>query len=607
MDNVKKLPLRDFTRYCMSIAQVPSSYLSGLTLEEQLLWLCSFLTNEVIPTVNNNGEAVEELQALYVELKNYVDNYFDNLDIQEEVNTKLEEMAQSGELAELISQYLEAQAVIGFNNCESLSEAVNLANGSFARTYGKTTYNDGYGAFYKIRTRTNADDPDGYNLIELTNTENLVAERVYDLTLYVTPDYFGCVGDGSTDDTENFEKCVDYAKLHNLSIISSKDKTYLITDTIDISNVTMDLQDSKITTTEDIDIFEINEEETFINANIKNIVFDMNFIGNSAIKITKGRRNKFTNINIINTKSYGIIVNAGYENLFNNINIQTTNSTHSTIGIMIETADSIFTNITMTNITTAFYCKNGGNYFDQCHTWVGHSDLVDESTMFLLEPSYTMQMFIDNCYCDTMRNFIKYNNNTYLLLHVSNLMYIFNENIYKQNNEDSYLVYANTDDQTRFFYLNNSDLRGLGYQTGAKSYMTNRTNFFGNQSLNSESGIIYIKEYALTDTSSGLTLTVNSVKKDGQIVNIKAVGSYDSSASSSDITFNLGKLIWELLPKEGITNFACFVGNSRWGDTTAQACYMYIPTRNNVNDPITVRVPHGTGTKYIFINVSYII
>ena len=183
MKEVERLPLKDFTRYCMSIAQVPSSYLSGLTMEEQLLWLCSFLTNEVIPTVNNNGEAVEELQQLYIQLKDYVDNYFDNLDIQEEVNTKLEEMAQSGELAELIAQYLEAQAVIGFNTCSGLAAAENLANGSFARTMGRNTYNDGYGAFYKIRTRINADVPDGYNIIELTETENLVAEKMADANL----------------------------------------------------------------------------------------------------------------------------------------------------------------------------------------------------------------------------------------------------------------------------------------------------------------------------------------------------------------------------------------------------------------------------------------
>lgn len=218
MKEVERLPLKDFTRYCMSIAQVPSSYLSGLTMEEQLLWLCSFLTNEVIPTVNNNGEAVEELQQLYIQLKDYVDNYFDNLDIQEEVNTKLEEMAQSGELAELIAQYLEAQAVIGFNTCSGLAAAENLANGSFARTMGRNTYNDGYGAFYKIRTRINADVPDGYNIIELTETENLVAEKIpehiqQELEIVkqdpINVKFNGVVGDGVTDDTTAIQDCID--------------------------------------------------------------------------------------------------------------------------------------------------------------------------------------------------------------------------------------------------------------------------------------------------------------------------------------------------------------------------------------------------------------
>ena len=178
MKEVERLPLKDFTRYCMSIAQVPSSYIAGLTIEEQLLWLCSFLTNEVIPTVNNNGEAVEELQQLYVQLHDYVENYFDNLDIQAEVNSKLEDMAQSGELAELISQYLESQAIIGFNTCSALAAAENLANGSFAKTYGQNAYNDTKGAFYRVRQRLNSDDPDGYNIIVLTNTDNLVAVKV---------------------------------------------------------------------------------------------------------------------------------------------------------------------------------------------------------------------------------------------------------------------------------------------------------------------------------------------------------------------------------------------------------------------------------------------
>ena len=161
---------------------------------------------------------------------------FDNLDIQEEVNTKLEEMAQSGELAELISQYLEAQAVIGFNTNSSLAAAQNLANGSFARTYGKETYNDGKGAFYKIRTRINSDVPDGDNIIVLTNTQNLVAEKIIDYTTnklnqFVTIEEFKNSSD--LDDTNAFNLAVaDGRPIYLL------DKTYSVSDTIPINKNT---------------------------------------------------------------------------------------------------------------------------------------------------------------------------------------------------------------------------------------------------------------------------------------------------------------------------------------------------------------------------------
>lgn len=98
--------LRPFTKFCMTIGNLPSSYLVSMTYEEQILWLCDYLQNTVIPTVNNNAEAVEELQNLYLQLKNYVDNYFTNLDIQNEINNKLDEMATDGTLANIINQQL---------------------------------------------------------------------------------------------------------------------------------------------------------------------------------------------------------------------------------------------------------------------------------------------------------------------------------------------------------------------------------------------------------------------------------------------------------------------------------------------------------------------
>lgn len=99
--------LRPFTQFCLSIGAIPSSYKTALTYEEQLLWLCDFLENTVIPTVNQNGLAVSELQELYEELGNYVDNYFTNLDVQEEINKKLDEMATNGDLDNIFQPYLE--------------------------------------------------------------------------------------------------------------------------------------------------------------------------------------------------------------------------------------------------------------------------------------------------------------------------------------------------------------------------------------------------------------------------------------------------------------------------------------------------------------------
>lgn len=165
-----------FKVFCQKV--IPLAFDESMSYLELLYSLLHYLKEIVIPAVNNNADAVTELQNLYNELKSYVDNYFENLDIQTEINNKLDEMAESGELAEYVSLYLDSQAIIGFNTSNDLANAENLINGSIAKTLGDLTYNDGKGAFYKIRQRINSDNPDGYNLIVLTNTENLIAEII---------------------------------------------------------------------------------------------------------------------------------------------------------------------------------------------------------------------------------------------------------------------------------------------------------------------------------------------------------------------------------------------------------------------------------------------
>ena len=104
MKNINKVGA--FTRMCCTIGNLPSSYMISMTYEEQLLWLCNFLEKNVIPAVNNNAEAVEELQRLFIQLKEYVDEYFDDLNIQTEIDNKLDEMALDGTLERIINEEL---------------------------------------------------------------------------------------------------------------------------------------------------------------------------------------------------------------------------------------------------------------------------------------------------------------------------------------------------------------------------------------------------------------------------------------------------------------------------------------------------------------------
>ena len=100
-------PFRRFCTTIMTIGSLPSSYQEAMSYQEMLLWLCDFIENKVIPAFDNNANAITELQNLYVELKDYVDNYFTNLDVQEEINNKLDELVENGTLTNLINNNFE--------------------------------------------------------------------------------------------------------------------------------------------------------------------------------------------------------------------------------------------------------------------------------------------------------------------------------------------------------------------------------------------------------------------------------------------------------------------------------------------------------------------
>ena len=99
---VGKLPV--ITKFIYTLGVLPTSYLMSMTYQEQVTWLYNYLMTQVIPNINTTNAAVQELQTLYELLRQYVNDYFDNLDVQEEINNKLDIMASDGTLEEIINQ-----------------------------------------------------------------------------------------------------------------------------------------------------------------------------------------------------------------------------------------------------------------------------------------------------------------------------------------------------------------------------------------------------------------------------------------------------------------------------------------------------------------------
>lgn len=192
----------------------------ALTNYELMCKIVEYL-NKVIDITNEQTTAI-----------NYLLNWFDNLDVQDEINNKLDQMAESGELAEIISAYLNSNALIVFSNVESLKNADNLIAGSRVKTLGYHTYNDGGGATYIVRKVTNQDTENDMDIIAL-NDENLVAEYIPSDSVYVKQ--FGAYGDNSHDDTTSLQYAINYTiKNQNVGKLILNKGNYLISSTLNI-------------------------------------------------------------------------------------------------------------------------------------------------------------------------------------------------------------------------------------------------------------------------------------------------------------------------------------------------------------------------------------
>lgn len=186
----------------------------------QLLCKVVEYLNNVIANENEVTEQVTSLYNAYVSLQTYVNTYFDNLDLNEEVSVKLDEMAEDGTLTNLISSYI---GPIFDDYKNDLDEDITEYKNSINNTVGE------------INTKVNSI----YNQspIPVSSTDDMTdTTKVY--VLLTTGDWYyyngsaWTVGGEYVADIEGLVKIEGREEVYPKNIIGSTRDTYTVSNDI---------------------------------------------------------------------------------------------------------------------------------------------------------------------------------------------------------------------------------------------------------------------------------------------------------------------------------------------------------------------------------------
>lgn len=190
--------LKPFRFWCQKV--LPTVYDDSLSYYELLCKTVDYLNK----TMSN----VDELNNNFTILKDFVDNYFTNLDISAEVDKKLDEMAESGQLDNILNKYLNnVYPYIALSNVEANIALENMfylnsLDGvhfftpvlcKYSKKMDETKYNLNVGVNYVILYFENFIVPDAFSPtdvialdialqeIETYNLPVKLEKRIYDI------------------------------------------------------------------------------------------------------------------------------------------------------------------------------------------------------------------------------------------------------------------------------------------------------------------------------------------------------------------------------------------------------------------------------------------
>lgn len=544
-------------------------------------------TARMYAKVNELVKAVNGMDKIIKEYVDYIDHYFENLDVQEEINNKLDAMAEGGELAEFIAQYANLPCVHAYGTIADMASSTNLVDGSFARAMSKTVAGTGDGFYYSIRTRIESDAPDGENIVAIG--DSLVGVKIPNFTAdkfeeYVSDNminvkYAGAKGDGITD---------DYAVIQGL-ITNNPHKTlyfpagtYLISDTLHIQtgndyqvNLKLD-KNAIITSDQSIDyLLEVGTEQggtdvynRYAEGSIVSIdggIFDCGDASSAIYISANQKQTKITNTIIFNLSQYGIYIDRGTNTSVSadadimNVSINGKGSEVGGIGIYAYGTDNKISHARINKCQTGIYDNGGGSYYFDVHVLYSYTSSSVASNQYEATRGFVFASnalaMCEECYADTMATGFEITDGMHLFLNNCNVMYYTGISGAKANA----IKVASANVNYKLF-INNMEIAcpNNSYGLDFDALWLN-----GKQQYVGERDYISINNLVLTNTGN--------LKKDDWVT-CRAFYVKDSIQLRDSWTINMAQNSWYPVAyiREGVSNFKLRMANDQLIEVTAK-------------------------------------
>ena len=274
---------------------LPAIYDDSLSYTDLLAKMLAYMNG----LIENDNNLTSDMKNAY----DYINNYFDNLDVQDEIDKKLDEMVEDGTLYQYLGNLLP----------------------------------------------------------------------------YVTPEMFGAIGDGLTDDTVALQKAIDYVTTNqNLNLVLTK--KYLITNIqitnychIDFNNRPLIATKNQTGTLLNINIPFVAEDKTLLHDMFKNLLIDGNESYTYDWLFTVSCRSLHLNsVKITNARSNAMQTSTYDGMTFDFIRIIGVNYMDNKIGLHINREDCHFNYIDINDFNICLkITPNVSVHINNAHLWSG--------------------------------------------------------------------------------------------------------------------------------------------------------------------------------------------------------------------------------------------